>query len=89
MKVVALGCDKSGYPALLRWGEKELLPFEEVEVFSIPCLGLVTEEMIFQILENSDALLLAGCPLDSCHNQKRKPRSLSQNKKSKFSFTGS
>ena len=70
MKVVALGCDKSGYHALLRWGEKESLPFEEVEVFSIPCLGLVTEEMMFQILENSDALLLAGCPLDSCHNQK-------------------
>lgn len=70
MKVVALGCDKSGYPALLRWGEKDSLPFDEVKIFSLPCLGLVTEEAIFRILEDSDALLLAGCPLDSCHNQK-------------------
>ena len=70
MRVVALGCDKSGYPALLRWGEKGSLPFDEVKIFSLPCLGLVTEEVIFRILENSDALLLAGCPLDSCHNQK-------------------
>lgn len=69
MKIVALGCDKSGYPALLKWGEKNTSPFEEVKLFSLPCLGLLTEEAIFRTLENSDALLLAGCPLDSCHNQ--------------------
>ena len=70
MRVVALGCDKSGYPALLRWGEEGSLPFDEVKIFFFFFLGLVTEEIICCILENSDALLLAGCPLDSCHNQK-------------------
>lgn len=73
MRLVALGCERNGYPALLRYFQSASLPPEWKldEIFVIPCLGAIKEETIFSFLENkADALLLAGCPLDACKNVK-------------------
>ncbi len=69
MKVVAIGCDKSGYPAVLRTLEGGCTPQLEVDVRGVSCLGVVRESLLLEILEgDASYILLAGCPLDSCHN---------------------
>ncbi|WP_369018822.1 hydrogenase iron-sulfur subunit [Thermatribacter velox] len=71
MRLVALGCERNGYPALLRYFENASLPsgWELKRLSAIPCLGFIKEEMLFTVLgEDVDALLLAGCPLDACKN---------------------
>ncbi|MCD6155917.1 MAG: hydrogenase iron-sulfur subunit [Candidatus Atribacteria bacterium] len=73
MRLVALGCERNGYPALLRYFHRVSLPlgWELKELSAIPCLGVIREEAIFSILEKrADVLLLAGCPLDACKNIK-------------------
>lgn len=73
MRLVALGCERNGYPALLRYFHRVSLPsgWELKELSVIPCLGFIREETIFSILEEkADVLLLAGCPLDACKNVK-------------------
>lgn len=70
MRVGAIGCERSGFPALLSLGREEPQLFEEsFEVFSIPCLGVVNEEVLLELLSVYDTLLLVGCPLGSCFNE--------------------
>jgi coenzyme F420-reducing hydrogenase delta subunit len=69
MRIASVGCDRQGFPALLRFLET----FSEyrMDVTAVPCLGTVHESMMLHILEDGyQLLLLAGCPLDSCFNQK-------------------
>ncbi len=69
MKIASLGCDKSGFPALLRFLAE--YPQYRMDVTAVPCLGMVNEGMMLQAFENGyRGLLLAGCPIESCHNQK-------------------
>ncbi len=69
MKIVALCCDKSGYPAVLKAQQEGYLPGVELEVRAVSCLGVIRESLLLEILEGEVAcLLLAGCPLESCHN---------------------
>ncbi|MGQ9473837.1 MAG: hydrogenase iron-sulfur subunit [Candidatus Caldatribacteriaceae bacterium] len=69
MKIASIGCDRSGFPALLSFLENN--PTYKMDVTAVPCLGMVGESMILKIFEEGyDYLLLAGCPLDSCFNQR-------------------
>lgn len=69
MKIASVGCDRSGFPALLRF--LEIFPDYGMDLIAVPCLGVVNEGMMLAILERGyQYLLLAGCPLESCFNQK-------------------
>ncbi|HSV32065.1 MAG TPA: hydrogenase iron-sulfur subunit [Atribacteraceae bacterium] len=69
MKIIAVACDKSGVAAVLRAREGLLRDGVTVDLIPIPCLGTIRESQLLEFLEEEiDALLLAGCPLDSCHN---------------------
>ncbi len=69
MKIASVGCDRNGFPALLRF--LETFPDYGMDLISVPCLGVVSEGMMLAILEQGyQHLLLAGCPLESCFNQK-------------------
>ena len=69
MRIASIGCDRQGFPALLRF--LETFPEHRMDVTAVPCLGAVNESMMLRILEDGyQFLLLAGCPLDSCFNQR-------------------
>jgi len=69
VNIIAVGCDKSGIPALLRVKQECRDNGVVLEIIPVPCLGTVRESWLLELLEGEvDALLLAGCPLDSCHN---------------------
>ncbi|MCX7667913.1 MAG: hydrogenase iron-sulfur subunit [Atribacterota bacterium] len=69
MKIASIGCNQGGFAALLRF--LAVSPGYEMDVMAVPCLGVVSEEMMLKTLESGyQCLLLAGCPLDSCLNQR-------------------
>jgi coenzyme F420-reducing hydrogenase delta subunit len=70
MKIRALGCERSGFPALLKAKKEGMLSVGDcLEVFSLPCLGVVSEAMLFELLKEGDLLLVVGCPPGSCYNE--------------------
>ncbi|MEN3186019.1 MAG: hydrogenase iron-sulfur subunit [Atribacterota bacterium] len=69
MRIASIGCNQGGFTALLRF--LEVFPEHEMDVMAVPCLGVVNEEMMLKVLENGyQYLILAGCPLGSCVNQR-------------------
>ena len=69
MKIQVIACDKSGYPAIIKYISSYPSDHEFTCITKVPCLGGVKESDLFEILESDcDRLLLVGCPLDSCHN---------------------
>lgn len=69
MKIASIGCDRGGFPALLRF--LEAFPECNMDVTGVPCLGMVNEGVMLRMFEKGyEYLLLAGCPLDSCFNQR-------------------
>lgn len=70
MKIRTLGCERSGFPALLKAKREGVLnPGDNLEVFLLPCLGVVSEAMLFELLKEGDLILLVGCPPGSCFNE--------------------
>lgn len=69
MRIASIGCNQGGFTALLRF--LEIFPEYEMDIMAVPCLGVVNEEMMLRTLESGyQYLLLAGCPLGSCSNQR-------------------
>lgn len=69
MSLGIVGCERSGFPALCALGRKEPEIWNRItDVFPVPCLGMVDEERILELLARYDVLLLVGCPPSSCRS---------------------
>jgi len=69
LKIYGIACDKSGYPAIVQYIASDHQDICFTSIVKVPCLGVIKESEMLEALETDcDILLLAGCPLDSCHN---------------------
>lgn len=70
MKISVIACDKSGYPAIIKYITENPTNHEFIRITKVPCLGSVKESEILEILEGEcDRILLVGCPIDSCFHR--------------------
>ncbi|QPM68941.1 hydrogenase iron-sulfur subunit [Atribacter laminatus] len=70
MKILVIACDKSGYPAMIKYTTENTTDHELTSILKVPCLGSVKESDILEALEGDcDRVLLVGCPIDSCFHQ--------------------
>ncbi|HHT08943.1 MAG TPA: hydrogenase iron-sulfur subunit [Atribacter sp.] len=70
MKILVIACDKSGYPAMIKYTTENSTNHEFIKIIKAPCLGSVKESDILEALEGKcDRILLVGCPIDSCFHQ--------------------
>lgn len=67
---MVIACDKSGYPAMIKYTTENSNYHEFIKIKKVPCLGSVKEIDILEALEEEyDLVLLVGCPIDSCFHQ--------------------
>ena len=70
MKISVIACDKSGYPAFIKFQAAYPSNHEFIDIIQVPCLGNIKESDILEILEGDcDRVLFVGCPLDSCFHR--------------------
>lgn len=67
---MVIACDKSGYPAMIKYTTENSTNHELTRIIKVPCLGSIKESDILEALEGEcDLVFLVGCPIDSCFHQ--------------------